>query len=86
MFEHKPEILTEEVLSITIEGEVIEVGETYQLFWNGEQYVGVVAEVSKDEEQHTVTIVLEDITTPESAKNRYGTFVYNTLQKTWTAA
>lgn len=72
-----------EALPIIIEGQIIKEGDVYQFFCNGEQYTGVIAEVAIGHENHTIAVILENITEPESAKNQHGVFVFDTLQKTW---
>jgi hypothetical protein len=83
MTEHAPQMPTSEALPVIIEGQTLEQGTEYQLFCNGEHYIGVIAEATSDEENHTITVVLDELTSPAVYKNHQGTFIFDTLRKTW---
>jgi hypothetical protein len=84
MFEN-PNLTTSEtaVESITIDGEGLEIGQTKEIFCNGERFVGTIAAVEQSVDGHTVNVILEDMTEPEVAERQRATFSYDTNSRTW---
>ncbi len=72
------------VEQITVNGQVMEKGKIGEVFYNGEKFVGTIETVEQDENEHTITMNLKDITAPEAAKQRSATFVYDVYSRTWT--